>query len=527
MFHFVFYRTLNSQSAASVTVSNLVALLREKGYRAKMTLLDKRDGGLEQNITSEAKLFPYLVYKVNSMDFERTFAVLERLQKNNTFKKVLLIGPFASLNADRIMEEYKWVDAIILGSGECAVLKYAAAISEQKVFEEIHGIIIRKKENGEICKNREVVPFPLTSLPLPARDVDIQEKGSIANLEFSRGCENRCKYCHLRVYLECYGQKRSRKTVDQVMEDITYLYKIGKRYLIFNDSVFWNGEEDTDHIEELCDRIIESEMDIYFMVYLSLYHFPDFSLIEKMSRAGLIRIFIGVENMSGSVLARIKEDTYPCDQYEIIKHRLDGLHISCHIGYIVFYPFSTLQQVRDSIEYLHAIGKTFRVGIVLEKMRLIPGTPMEKYIDRGIGQKNFDLSYSYCFKDSRVGKLHDKLDSLFEVSLSGKYIHMELLCCGVELAGAVFMKRYGSIPAEIKEQTEEYMQVRKKYSDWVYQMYMNLIKSLEDERDFEIDETFMEQFFWFEEKLLVKWNRLMKSIQFYMNDFDLKELIPL
>ena len=105
-------------------------------------------------------------------------------------------------------------------------------------------------------KRREIVHrISLKELPCPSRDVDETQRENIANLEFSRGCENRCRYCHLRVYYEQYGLKRECKTVEQVMEEIQKLYAMGKRYCVFNDSVFWNDERDTSYLVEWCRQI--------------------------------------------------------------------------------------------------------------------------------------------------------------------------------------------------------------------------------------------------------------------------------
>lgn len=118
MFKFIFYRTLNSQSAVSVTVANLCGLLRSRGYDATMTLLEKKDSDIVSKICENKERYPILIYKVNSMDQEKTFPVLSELAKKKMFSKIYLIGPFASLNGERIMKLYHWVDGVILGTGE-------------------------------------------------------------------------------------------------------------------------------------------------------------------------------------------------------------------------------------------------------------------------------------------------------------------------------------------------------------------------------------------------------------------------
>ena len=526
MINFIFYRTLNSQSVNSVTVANLAALLRAEGYSTKITLLRKAADKecLAKELAENAEQYPFLFYKCNSMDYEKTLEILQSVQQLAVYKKIFLLGPFASLNAERLLQRYDFIDGIVLGSGENTVLELAGALSKKTSISSIDGIVYREKE--KIFFNTTIRPYPLTKLPMPARDVDLIEESAIANLEFSRGCENRCKYCHLRAYYQEYNQSRTRKSVDQVIEEIQYLYSIGKRYLIFNDSVFWNDSEDTLAILELCDRIIALKLEIFFMVYLSLYHFPEEALIDKMREAGLIRIFVGVESMDKGILENIKENTYPSNQFEIIRDRLTQKKISFHIGYMVFYPFSTLEQVSESINYLHSIGKTFRVGIVLEKMRLIPHTPMEQYVCEEIDIDSFDRVYAYHFSDARVDKCHRLLQDIFENRLEEKYIHMELLCCGVDLVESVCAKKLGSLPAEVACAVDAYRQIRGDYSELIYQLYRNIISYVAAEKETIAVPLFEEQFQAYSKLLEHGWSELLTILNRYFDEYELKDLIP-
>ena len=373
MTHIVFCQTLNSQSAASVTMANYAALLRECGVAVHMTLLDKKRpfrGQFAQLADGKT-----LLCKINSDDFRLFFPELQAMKESGRWEHIILCGPFAALHYEKIMSRERWVDGIILGYGEQAVIDQCLRLERGEAIDPSIEGAWRLPQGGHAV-NMPVSTFPLTDLPVPARDIEAADADTIGNLEFSRGCDNRCCYCHMRAYHDLFGVKRTKKTVDQVMADIERLYALGKRYLIFNDSVFWNGKADTAEVSELCDRIIASGMKIYFMVYLSLYRFPDEELLEKMYAAGLIRVFVGVENPNAMVLQKIKEQDYPVELFEKCRRVMERMHISYHIGYIVFYPFSDMEQARESIEYLHRIGKMHRVGILLERIRLIPNTPI-------------------------------------------------------------------------------------------------------------------------------------------------------
>lgn len=525
MFKFIFYRTLNSQSATSLTVANLCSLLRSRGYDAVMTLLKKNDSNIASIISEDRDKYPILIYKVNSMDQEKTFPVLSELAKEKVFAKIYLIGPFACLNGERIMKMCNWVDGIILGTGEYAVLELAREMKESSCFERdifVEGGIWRTN-SGNFVRREISRRLSLKELPCPARDIEKLQKEKIANLEFSRGCENLCRYCHLRAYYEQYGLKRECKTVDQVMEDLENLYAMGKRYFIFNDSVFWNNDGDTFRLLEWCQHMKASGMKIYFMIYLSLYHFPPMSLIERLKEVGLIRVFIGVESFDQRTIQTIKNSNYPSFMLKAIREKLRNLYISCHIGYIVFFPFSTLLQVEQSIEYLNSLGKMFRVGIILERLRLIPHTPMEQYMERS--ENVLDGAYAYKIDDEMAEKLQIQWTNIFEVQLNASYIKMELLCTAGDLAMSILMQDQEMVPEEVQLDYNHHKSNIETYNQRIYQFIKKSIEQVRNGQEILLTEQFERDYYDSMESLQASWQQLYRKMSEY-TELELERMIP-
>ena len=529
MFKFIFCRTLHSQSAASVTTGNLCALLRAQGHTVEMNLIDIDDADCYAKIISHADEHRVLLYKVNSMDYAALIPLLEKAYQNKVFSRIFVCGPFATLNAERMMDYAPFIDGIILGYGEYTIRELANSLTRNANYEwdlGISGGVWRDYRSRQIVHNQVEKTIPLRELPLPARDIEMADRHAIANLDFSRGCENRCMYCHMRALLEKCQQKRERKSVDQVFEDIKYLYSLNKRYLIFNDSVFWNGEEDTPYIADLCNRIIESKMQVYLMIYLSMYHFPDDDLLKLMYRAGLIRIFIGIESNSKEVLAKIKDSEYPIERFPEIRERLNGMHISYHIGYLVFYPFSNMAQVTSSISYLNSIQKLYRVGIVLEKMRLIPFTPMSGYTDSMAESFGLDRAYDYTFRDPVVEELYEKLHETFEQKLHATYIHMELLCCGMDLACSIFYHKRKQAFPELEKSIRKHRANSTKYNNAVYKYIQKVITNITEGKKSNIFSEFQEHYYECWHDLEVSWTGFMENMR-DVADIELGNLIPL
>jgi radical SAM superfamily enzyme YgiQ (UPF0313 family) len=117
-----------------------------------------------------------------------------------------------------------------------------------------------------------------------------------------------------------------------VVDEIEFLYKkLGKRLFIFNDSCFWRNHSDDARISKICSEIKRRKLFIKFYVYLKCEPFPLDNLLEKMIGAGLVRVFLGVENNS-KIVKTIFNKEIKVGSYELIKKRLTQFHINIHIG---------------------------------------------------------------------------------------------------------------------------------------------------------------------------------------------------
>lgn len=522
MIHFIFCRTLNSQSAASVTMANYAALLRERHLSVRMTLIDKKKSFREQLEKLESG--KYLLCKINADDYQMFFSELRKMKANGRWTKIILCGPFAALHYGKIMEQELWADGIILGYGEQAVIDQFLHLDRNGTIDtKVSGVW--RLPNGCYAVNMPVASFPMKNLPLPARDIEAIDSCAIGNLEFSRGCDNRCYYCHMRAYNELFGISRTKKTVDQVMADLMHLYKMGKRYFIFNDSVFWNGSDDTEDVQEICKRIVASGMKLYFMVYLSLYRFPDEDLLRIMYNAGLIRIFVGVENQSANVLHKIKETEYPVRLFEKYRLVMEQMHISYHIGFIVFYPFSNVEQVRESIDYLHSIGKMHRVGILLERIRLIPGTPICRYLDKDkFNDSEIDTAYHYLIQDPLCEKLQTQLLDFFSNKLQDSYVQMELLCCNLNILESIMAHECGNI-SPIEEQVKTHRQLIEEYGNLIYTFIQKAIDDIQAGKNFQFDNGFVKKYAATGKALTKSWAVLQDALVRY-TDTDARDVFP-
>lgn len=75
---------------------------------------------------------------------------------------------------------------------------------------------------------------------------------------------------------------------------------------------------------------------------------------------------------------------------------------------------------------------------MLERLRLIPYTPMEQYMERP--ENMLDGAYAYKIVDERAERLQKQWMDIFEIQLHATYIKMELLCTAGDLAMSILMR---------------------------------------------------------------------------------------
>jgi len=125
--------------------------------------------------------------------------------------------------------------------------------------------------------------------------------GNVTTFDAGRGCPFQCSFCTI---INVQGRKSRRRSPDDVERIIRENWAQGiDRFFITDDNFARNKDW-----EATFDRIIElrekHSMDVRFLIQVdTLCHkIPNF--IEKAKRAGVTRIFIGLENINRTICSR-------------------------------------------------------------------------------------------------------------------------------------------------------------------------------------------------------------------------------
>jgi radical SAM superfamily enzyme YgiQ (UPF0313 family) len=183
------------------------------------------------------------------------------------------------------------------------------------------------------------VPF------LPKRYIE-RTLGSSASFDAGRGCPYQCSFCTI---INVQGRKSRYRSADDVehLVRLNWAQGIGK-FFITDDNFARNKEW-----ESTFDRLIEiRERDgiplrLMIQVDTLCHKIPNF--MEKAKRAGVTKVFIGLENINPDNLAAAKKRQNKITEYRKMLLAWKKQGILTIAGYILGFPADTPETIRRDI----------------------------------------------------------------------------------------------------------------------------------------------------------------------------------
>ena len=180
---------------------------------------------------------------------------------------------------------------------------------------------------------------------LPRKHVR-RTSGSLSSIDLGRGCPYQCSFCTI---INVQGRKSRFRSPDDLEKTIRENYAQNiKRFFITDDNFARNRDW-----ELLFDRLIELRAgdcpNIGFTIQVdTLCHkIPNF--IEKAAKAGVRRVFIGLENINpDNLIAAKKRQNKITDYREMLQKWRNHGAITC-AGYIVGFPGDTKTSILRDI----------------------------------------------------------------------------------------------------------------------------------------------------------------------------------
>ena len=192
--------------------------------------------------------------------------------------------------------------------------------------------------------NIEGVATPL----LPAERVHLTA-GATTSFDAGRGCPFACSFCTI---INVQGRKSRRRSPEDIEQIIRANVTQGLHSFFITDDNFARNKDWEPILDKLIDLREIDRLKISFIIQVdTLCHkLPGF--IEKCKRAGVKRVFIGLENINPDSLLGAKKRQNKITDYRQMLLAWKQAGIVTYCGYILGFPGDTRESVMHDIEII-------------------------------------------------------------------------------------------------------------------------------------------------------------------------------
>ena len=190
----------------------------------------------------------------------------------------------------------------------------------------------------------EATPEPI----LPARYVQ-RTLGRATSFDAGRGCPYQCSFCTI---INVQGRKSRSRSPDDVEQLVRANWAQGIHKFFITDDNFARNKD----WEAIFDRLIELKeqhgipLGLLIQVDTLCHKIPNF--VEKAKRAGVTRVFIGLENVNPDNLMAAKKRQNKITEYRKMLLAWKAQGIITLAGYILGFPADTPETIRRDIEII-------------------------------------------------------------------------------------------------------------------------------------------------------------------------------
>ena len=188
-----------------------------------------------------------------------------------------------------------------------------------------------------------------TPIPLLAAETVRRTAGGVTSFDAGRGCPYQCSFCTI---INVQGRKSRHRSPADIEKIVRLNYAEGMRSFFITDDNFARNKD----WEAILDRLMHlrevEKLDIGFIIQVdTLCHkLPNF--IEKCARAGVRRVFIGLENINPQNLLGAKKRQNKITEYREMLMAWKAARVITYAGYILGFPNDTPESILADIDVI-------------------------------------------------------------------------------------------------------------------------------------------------------------------------------
>jgi anaerobic magnesium-protoporphyrin IX monomethyl ester cyclase len=368
-------------------IQTLAPVLRQRGHQVQM--FDTCHPQMKAKHIAEASIRQrpdaIALSFLSTTTYPAVKNMARRLKAAAPKTPIIVGGPFATMNADRILADCREIDCVGVGEGEELLPDYLDHPDDPA---SVAGLVWRRR--GEIVQNArrpllqdlDRFPYPdRTSLPidyiesLPLDVPAVLSLDKFCTVQTSRGCPYSCVYCGIPALGQ--GRWRSRSP-EHVLGELQELNDQGYRSIYLTDDHFLINRN---RIESICRGIIKRKLELRWGCE-GRADAVGIECLPLMRQAGCDFLAFGVEAGTQKTLDRLNKKQTPAQVEQAVREAKRHGMERIHGFFVVGSPGETEADILESFRFAARLElDTFGFN----RLCVYRGTPLWKeYAARGI-----------------------------------------------------------------------------------------------------------------------------------------------
>jgi radical SAM superfamily enzyme YgiQ (UPF0313 family) len=193
----------------------------------------------------------------------------------------------------------------------------------------------------------------LYTKPIPVIRKEYLRKFVASNfgtLDCGRGCPFECTFCTI---INVQGRKMRYRSAGHIAEAIRHNYEEnGITFYFFTDDNFARNKNWEAIFDEMIKLRTEENIPVAFMMQVDVLSWKIKNFVSKARQAGCMTVFIGMESVDPGNLAAAGKKQNHVNEYKYLIQAYREVGISSHVGYILGFPFDTVDSIRRDLRFL-------------------------------------------------------------------------------------------------------------------------------------------------------------------------------
>ena len=290
---------------------------------------------------------------------------LVKQAKNRKDVPIIIGGGLGTPILD-LWEKNTEVDFVVASDGEKVIHRFLENYPDRDKIQKIPGLYYREdgkfiKNKPELNRNLDYISYPdwnevdyeafitiqrnWVNSTLP-KELKLTEKDRVLPIVATRGCPYDCTFCYH------FDRTHRKHSIDYIIKYLTHL----KESYGINVLQTWDDLIMTDRkwFMELCDEIAARNMGFRIFSGGGKPNFVTKEMLDKMRKAGFIRISYGIESGSQKILNIMKKKITVSQNYSAMKMTTES-GIFPHANIVLGMPGETRETLKETKKFLESL----------------------------------------------------------------------------------------------------------------------------------------------------------------------------